>query len=91
MNGFFFFFFFFSLTQDQFETLRLYVVILVFVFRLALMPKYLQTYLNIAYHRVEEMKQEAGKISNVDMQKLVARVFYYLCVVSLVRNKISFI
>ena len=29
------------------------------------------------------MKQEAGKISNVDLQKLVARIFYYLCVVTL--------
>ena len=72
-----------SLTSDQFETLRLYIVIFVFIFRLALMPKYLQTYLNIAYHRVEEIKMEAGRISNVDMQKLVARVFYYLCVVTL--------
>lgn len=71
------------MTPDQFETLRLYVVIFVVLFRLALMPKYLQSYLNIAYHRVEELKTEAGKISNVDMQMLVARVFYYLCVVSI--------
>ena len=28
------------------------------------------------------MKSEAGKISNIDLQKSVARIFYYLCVVS---------
>jgi hypothetical protein len=36
----------------------------------------------MAYHKIEELKLEAGKISNVDLQKIVVRVFYYLCVVS---------
>jgi len=71
------------LTSDQFETLRLYVVVLVLLFRLAMMPSYLQSYLNMAYHKLEGIKQEAGKISNVDLQKSVVRVFYYLCVVTL--------
>lgn len=31
---------------------------------------------------MEELKQEAGKISNLDLQRIVVRVFYYLCVVS---------
>ena len=31
---------------------------------------------------MEELKQEAGKISNVDLKKSIVRVFYYLCVVS---------
>ena len=29
------------------------------------------------------LRQEAGKISNVDLQRIVIRVFYYLCVVTL--------
>lgn len=33
--------------------------------------------------QVRELKQEAGKISNTDLQKRVVRVFYYLCVVTL--------
>ena len=37
----------------------------------------------MGYHKLEELKQEAGKISNIDIQKLIARVFYYLCVVTL--------
>ena len=30
-----------------------------------------------------ELKQEAGKISNLELQRKVVRVFYYLCVVTL--------
>ena len=32
---------------------------------------------------VAELKQEAGKISNLELQRKVVRVFYYLCVVTL--------
>ena len=59
------------------------MIIFVVLFRLAMMPRYLQSYLNMAYHKLEELKVEAGKISNIDVQKLIARVFYYLCVVTL--------
>jgi len=38
--------------------------------------------LNLAYHKMEEMKLEAGKISNIELQKTISRVLYYLCVVS---------
>lgn len=51
-----------------------------------MMPTYLQSYLNMAYHKIEELKQEAGKISNVDLKKSIVRVFYYLCVVSATQN-----
>lgn len=71
------------LSSDQFETMRIYCVMAVIVFRLVMMPNYLQSYLNLAYHKMEEMKLEAGKISNIDLQKSLSRVFYYLCVVTL--------
>ena len=45
--------------------------------------RYLQAYLNLAYDKVNMLRQEAGKISNVDLQRIVIRVFYYLCVVTL--------
>lgn len=35
------------------------------------MPIYLQAYLNMAYHRVQEQKKEAGRITNIDLQKKV--------------------
>ncbi len=67
----------------------MYLVLAVVLFRLAVMPRYLQSYLNIAFYKVEELKQEAGKISNIDLQRLVARIFYYLCVVRL--NELRFL
>jgi len=71
------------LTSEQFETARLFLVCLTVLYRLVIMPTYLQAYLNLAYDKVRELKQEAGKISNTDLQKRVVRVFYYLCVVTL--------
>jgi len=71
------------MTGESFETMRLGLVCLTILYRLLIMPRYLQAYLNIAYDKVAELKQEAGKISNLDLQRKVVRVFYYLCVVTL--------
>lgn len=71
------------MSVEAFETMRLYLVFVTIVYRLLIMPKYLQAYLNIAYDKVAELKQEAGKISNLELQRKVVRVFYYLCVVTL--------
>ena len=40
------------MTCDQFETMRLYLVVLTVLYRLAIMPRYLQAYLNLAYDKV---------------------------------------
>ncbi|GIY69626.1 transmembrane protein 161B [Caerostris extrusa] len=37
----------------------------------------------MAPEKVRNLRKEAGRISNVELQKMVARVFYYLCVVTL--------
>merc|ERR1719210_2915202 len=71
------------MTSSQFETIRLYLIAFTVFYRLLIMPSYLQAYLNLAYNKVQELKQEAGKISNLDLQRRVIRVFYYLCVVTL--------
>lgn len=71
------------MSGPQFESLRLYLISVIVLFRLILMPRYLQAYLNLAYDKVAALKQEAGKISNIDLQRIVIRVFYYLCVVTL--------
>nr|KAF6491281.1 transmembrane protein 161B [Molossus molossus] len=46
-------------------------------------PFHLQAYLNLAQKCVDQMKKEAGRISTVELQKMVTRVFYYLCVIAL--------
>ena len=45
------------MTGEQFETLRLYLVCLTVLYRLLIMPTYLQAYLNIAYDKVIYLSQ----------------------------------
>ncbi|XP_012684144.2 transmembrane protein 161B [Clupea harengus] len=71
------------MTERTFDTLRLWAILLLCALRLAMMRHHLQAYLNLANKAVEQMKKEAGRISTVDLQKMVARVFYYLCVIAL--------
>lgn len=47
------------------------MIVAAVLLRLALMPTYLQAYLNMAYHRIEEQKKEAGRITNTELQKKV--------------------
>uniref|UniRef100_A0AAQ5X690 Transmembrane protein 161B n=1 Tax=Amphiprion ocellaris TaxID=80972 RepID=A0AAQ5X690_AMPOC len=71
------------MTEQTYDTLRLWAIILMCMLRLAMMRHHLQAYLNLAQKGVDQMKKEAGRISTVDLQKMVARVFYYLCVIAL--------
>lgn len=71
------------LSIKTFESLRIILVVLSMLLRLCVMPMYLQAYLNMAYDRTRVLKNEVGKISNIDLQKKIASVFYYMCVVAL--------
>ncbi|KAL2092367.1 hypothetical protein ACEWY4_012165 [Coilia grayii] len=71
------------MSEQTFDTLRLWAILLLCALRLAMMRRHLQAYLNLAQKAVQQMKKEAGRISTVDLQKMVARVFYYLCVIAL--------
>ncbi|XP_033214670.1 transmembrane protein 161B [Belonocnema kinseyi] len=71
------------MTTSAFDSMRLIAIIVVVLLKLALMPVYLQSYLNLANQRLDVQKKEAGRISNIELQKKIAAVFYYLCVVSL--------
>ncbi|XP_030767370.1 transmembrane protein 161B isoform X2 [Sitophilus oryzae] len=71
------------LSDNNFEILRLIIIIFTVCVKVYLMPWYLQAYLDMAYHRTEDQKKEAGRITNIEFQKKIAAVFYYLCVVAL--------
>jgi len=71
------------MSVSDYESLRLWVVVLVVVLRLCVMPQYLQAYLNMSQRRVEEMRKQTGRIKNTELQRTIASVFYYLCVVTL--------
>ncbi|XP_053151353.1 transmembrane protein 161B isoform X3 [Hemicordylus capensis] len=71
------------MSEATFDTIRLWIIILLCVLRLAMMRSHLQAYLNLAQKCVNQMKKEVGRISTVELQKMVARVFYYLCIIAL--------
>ncbi|PIO29501.1 hypothetical protein AB205_0098180, partial [Aquarana catesbeiana] len=71
------------MTEDTFDTVRLWIIILLCGLRLMMMRHHLQAYLNLAQKCVDQMKKEAGRISTKELQKMVAQVFYYLCVIAL--------
>ncbi|KAL8611477.1 hypothetical protein ACOMHN_014532 [Nucella lapillus] len=71
------------LFHNQFDTLRLIIVVGTCLIRLLFMPLFMQSHLNMAHEKMERMKKESGKISSLELQKTVARVFYYLCMVAI--------
>ncbi len=72
-----------ALSANQVASLRLLLVLATCLLRLLLAPQHLQAYLNLAHERTVALRKEAGRVSNVELQKGVARIFYYLCVVAL--------
>ncbi|KAG6454480.1 hypothetical protein O3G_MSEX008714 [Manduca sexta] len=71
------------MTSQAYDTLRLVMVVVTAAVRLLVMPRQLQAYLDMAQRRLDVQKKEAGRITNIELQKKVASVFYYLCVVAL--------
>lgn len=60
------------MSEATFDTLRLWIIILLCALRLAMMRSHLQAYLNLAQKCVDQMKKEVGRISTVELQKMVS-------------------
>lgn len=73
----------FVVTMQDVHSCRLNLIVLSCLLRLCLIGPHLQAYLNIAFTKAESLRKEAGRISNLDYQKLIVRVFYCLCLVAL--------
>ncbi|KAM6963432.1 transmembrane protein 161A [Aplochiton taeniatus] len=71
------------ISSANFDTVRLWTVVVLCLLRLAVVRYHLQAYLNLAQKWVEQMKKEAGRIAAIDIQRKVTRVFCYLTVVTL--------
>lgn len=72
------------MTVARFESLRLIIIVVAGLLKIVLMPIYLQSYLNLAIQRLEIQKKEAGRITNVDLQKkvciIVCVLIAYVCI-----------
>lgn len=70
-------------SSATFDSMRLWIIVVLCALRLVLIRYHLQAYLNLAQKWVEQMKREAGRIAAIDIQRKVTRVFCYLTVVTL--------
>lgn len=71
------------MTYDTFLYARIHLFILVCLLRLFVVRRLLQSHLNSAYQKIAKLKKETGRISNLELQRTVARVFYYLSAAAL--------
>ena len=62
----------FRLTEKGYHNLRFILLLLFCGLRLSLVWRHLQSYLDMAHDRIEKMKKETGRISNVDLKRKVA-------------------
>lgn len=60
-----------SLSSESFNMLRVVCALGACVLRLAVLPVYLQCYLNMARTRLEEQRSHAGKTTNKVVQRQV--------------------
>lgn len=65
------------MTTEIFELVRVMAISVAVLLRMVLMPIYLQAYLNLAYDRIEEQKKEAGRITNIEFQKVLGIWMYF--------------
>ncbi|KAH9413323.1 hypothetical protein DERP_007799 [Dermatophagoides pteronyssinus] len=72
-----------SISSTTFESGRLILILAILMLRFCLFRHYLQSYLNIAPQKISYLRKQTGKITNIDIQKLIARVGHYLSVASL--------
>jgi len=72
-----------KIDDETFEMFRISMILAFCLVRLLLVWPHLQAHLNMAVEKMERLRKEAGRISAIELQKMVARVFYYLCVVAL--------
>lgn len=71
------------LSDEAFDSLRLWVLVALCLLRLAVTRPHLQAYLCLAKARVEQLRKEAGRIEAREIQQRVVRVYCYVTVVSL--------
>ncbi|XP_010775437.1 transmembrane protein 161A [Notothenia coriiceps] len=70
-------------SSETFDSVRLWIIVVLCLLRLAMTRYHMQAYLNLAQKWVEQMKKEAGRIAAIDIQRKVTRIFCYLTVITL--------
>jgi len=70
------------MTEDVFENFRIFMFVLMCITRVGLLSTHVQSHLNLAYVKVLNLQKESGRITNVELRKLITSVFYFVIVVA---------
>uniref|UniRef100_A0A914WT84 Transmembrane protein 161B n=1 Tax=Plectus sambesii TaxID=2011161 RepID=A0A914WT84_9BILA len=70
-------------TEEQLNSVRIFSVVLTAILRYVMYRPHLQAHLNLAFERMVELKQEAGRMNSLELQRMVFRFFSYLCAAAL--------
>ncbi|XP_007430770.1 transmembrane protein 161A isoform X1 [Python bivittatus] len=71
------------MSDTAYNSVRLWTIVVLCALRLAVTRYHLQAYLNLAERWVEQMKREAGRITVLEIQRKITRIYCYVTVVSL--------
>ncbi|XP_066491512.1 transmembrane protein 161A isoform X3 [Tiliqua scincoides] len=71
------------MSDAAYNSFRLWTIVVLCLLRLAVARHHLQAYLNLAERWVEQMKREAGRITVLEVQQRITRIYCYVTVVSL--------
>ncbi|KAJ6664354.1 hypothetical protein lerEdw1_008573 [Lerista edwardsae] len=71
------------MSDAAYNSFRLWTIVALCLLRLAVARHHLQAYLNLAERWVEQMKKEAGRITVLEIQQRITRIYCYVTVVSL--------
>lgn len=71
------------MSDTAYNSFRLWMIVVLCLLRLAVARHHLQAYLNLAERWVEQMKREAGRITVLEIQQRITRIYCYVTVVSL--------
>ncbi|XP_067416608.1 transmembrane protein 161A isoform X2 [Emydura macquarii macquarii] len=71
------------MSDAAYNSTRLWTIVALCLLRLAMARHHLQAYLRLAERWVEQMKREAGRITALEIQRRVTRIYCYVTVVSL--------
>ena len=69
----------FRVSDDTFDLCRIAIIPFMCLFRVSLITKYLQAYLNMAKEKVDLLKKEAGRINSLELQKCVSILLCVAC------------
>ena len=70
-------------SDESFLYFRIHMFILICMIRFLITKTLLQSHLNSANQKMAKLKKETGRISNLEIQRTVARVFYYFSAAAL--------